>query len=331
MAHAHVSDEDRQHLRSAIDEELHGLPVKYRVPVVLCDLEGKTRKEVAAQLGWAEGTVASRLARAREILGRRLARHRLPDTAGTLGLCMAEIGSASLPACLVERTMQAVMGKGTTATVAALTQEVVRAMFLKKATVCLVTMLALGLLASGGMALVEQGLGKKLPPASSFTIPQHADSPPDGKKLQKEAQSAVEKAVEGGKAVPFQEIFRAFDGGPRKVTEKVILTPQSWREFIQSCKEVAVRQQLERKTVDFDKEMVVAIGFGPFPFRLAAFEKKDCGVKKVLETDDSLLVKYSVLATDQLVDDPFYPVFVVTLPRTKKRVQFEKHESVSGG
>jgi hypothetical protein len=131
--------------------------------------------------------------------------------------------------------------------------------------------------------------------------------------------------------VPFQEIFRAFDGGPRKTTAKVIDTPQAWKEFIQGCKEVAVRQQLERKTVDFDKETVVALGFGPFHFSLGAFEKKDCGVKKVLETDETVVVKYTVVHTDQLVNDATYPVFVVTLPRTKKRVLFEKHESLSGG
>ena len=57
------------------ESELHALPDPYRVPIVLCDLEGKTRKEAARQLGWAEGTVASRLARGRALLGKRLARH----------------------------------------------------------------------------------------------------------------------------------------------------------------------------------------------------------------------------------------------------------------
>src|SRR6059036_3171365 len=61
-------------LREVIDEELTRLPADYRAAVVVCDLEGRTRKEAASQLGWNEGTVASRLARARAILADRLAR-----------------------------------------------------------------------------------------------------------------------------------------------------------------------------------------------------------------------------------------------------------------
>jgi RNA polymerase sigma factor (sigma-70 family) len=57
-----------------LDQELGRLAEKYRAAVVLCDLEGKTRRETARQLGWAEGTVASRLARGRSILAKRLAR-----------------------------------------------------------------------------------------------------------------------------------------------------------------------------------------------------------------------------------------------------------------
>ena len=49
-----------------LDQELSCLPEKYRVMIVLCDLESKTRIEVARQLAIPEGTVASRLARARD-------------------------------------------------------------------------------------------------------------------------------------------------------------------------------------------------------------------------------------------------------------------------
>src|SRR5215475_198922 len=53
-------------VRSILDEELSRLPDHYRAVIVLCDLEGRSRREVASQFGCPEGTVASRLARARE-------------------------------------------------------------------------------------------------------------------------------------------------------------------------------------------------------------------------------------------------------------------------
>jgi len=64
-------------LRAALDGEMSRLPDAYRAVIVLRDLEGRTRREAAAVLGWPEGTVAGRLDRARELLTRRMARHAL--------------------------------------------------------------------------------------------------------------------------------------------------------------------------------------------------------------------------------------------------------------
>jgi RNA polymerase sigma factor (sigma-70 family) len=96
---------EAQHL---IDQELNGLPENYRLPILLCDLEGKTIKEAAQQLGWPQGTLAGRLARGRKLLTKRLANRGVVLSVGSLAAVVSQNGaSAVVPTALMSSTVKA--------------------------------------------------------------------------------------------------------------------------------------------------------------------------------------------------------------------------------
>ena len=90
-------------LRAALDRELAALPDVYRAAIVTCDLEGLSRREAVARLGWTEGTLASRLARARALLARRLSRYSLVVPAAGL---TAVAGPVAVAGELAEPTIR---------------------------------------------------------------------------------------------------------------------------------------------------------------------------------------------------------------------------------
>src|SRR5262249_41907629 len=86
--------------RAAVARVLHAeidrLPDRYRVPIVLCDLEGKSCEEAARQMGRPVGTVKSWRARGRAQLRARLVRAGLAPALGAWAAGASEIGRAAV-------------------------------------------------------------------------------------------------------------------------------------------------------------------------------------------------------------------------------------------
>ncbi len=195
---------ERRELRSLLDEEVNRLPERYRVPFVLCHLEGLTNEQAARRIGCPTGTIQSRLARARERLRRRLIRRGV--SAGTSGLaaawstpadgCPVRSELAAATARAVSRFADGGARSPASAAAVNLAEGVMKAMSLAKLKLAAVVVLALGFLGVGGGMFYRQGLARAEP---STSAPKPEIVPPGRPAGAAGKEPAIDRAAEGPK------------------------------------------------------------------------------------------------------------------------------------
>jgi Tol biopolymer transport system component len=149
-----------------LDEEVARLPDRLRAAVVLCELAGVPRKDAAARLGIPEGTLSSRLGKARKVLAGRLrGRGLILPATGLAALCGRGAATAGVPAALADAAAKLTGPGPVSAAVAELSRGVLQSMLLNQLKV--VTTALLVAAAVGGMsaAVLLRGARAEDPPA----------------------------------------------------------------------------------------------------------------------------------------------------------------------
>jgi RNA polymerase sigma factor (sigma-70 family) len=163
LVSAAAEDGNGRELQAALDEEINRLPRHYRGAFVLCCLEGKTQAEAARQLGRPPGTVSAWVSRARQRLRCRLARRGWAPLHGGSRKFAEGAAPALVPAALVSSLVRAATSTAadqaittglTGARIAALTEGVLRTMFVSQLKIVVMALVATSVIGVGTVGLI---------------------------------------------------------------------------------------------------------------------------------------------------------------------------------
>ncbi len=189
-----------------LHEEIVRLPEKFRLPIVVCDLQGVPQEQAAIELRLSERTLRRRLRGGRERLKARLLRRGISEAGAGLGVLMLPEARTDLPKAWAETTVRAALAMlnrspaagAISATALVLTEGVTRIMLLRKIGLVSISLV--------GATLTAWGLSAALRPAGEESQQQKAAAPAPAEKPHDEAHKITVTTVQA-KAVTVTERY----------------------------------------------------------------------------------------------------------------------------
>lgn len=156
---------------AALHDELARLPDKYRAPLVLCCLDGLSRDEAAARLGWSANRVKHGLEQGRERLRARLARRGVALGVPLMTGLLASPASA-VPPALAEAATRLAIGEMPSAAIHSLANGVTRTMLVAKWKWTVLCVAAVALAGGGALAAIPRPAPEVKPLAGPVRPPE---------------------------------------------------------------------------------------------------------------------------------------------------------------
>jgi HlyD family secretion protein len=261
-------------LGPVIQEEVRRLPEKYRAVVALCYWQGLTHEQAAVQLGCPLGTVRSRMARARDLLRRRLTHRGLAPLAGVVATTLDSADASarafvrfSVPHELVHSTIRAASqvatGQATaqvvSGLVSSLVQRVLWSMTMSKISSVVVGVALVGLMSYGARLAVSQSqvapTRQEVIKKKSRYVPEQADITPNSTKSYSivKGQTTIMRIVADGSTVKKGDIVCELDSASlRDQLVNQLITRKSAEANYENAK--LTRQVAERDVTDYTED-----------------------------------------------------------------------------
>jgi len=257
MAQRPQADPGAPDTSGAIDHELAQLPEKYRLPLILCYLEGRSNEAAARELGWPLGSMAKRLERGRELLRQRLTRRGLALSA----LSALTAQQASVSAAQVDTISRAAVrfaaGQGAAPPAlqaAALAGETLHSMWLSQCKLAAVLVLTVGLVGTGLGLVGYRAAGGRLQVSAAAADP--APSAPA-----RPAEDPKDRALRAKLAKPINLDKGIGPNTPLKEALEFLASQHDFKCTIDTkAFEAVAVQKPEEQPVQLPKMMGVSLG-----------------------------------------------------------------------